>query len=464
MENTFNIKRQLTYFIVPFALNFDYKKTKEILDNTDKWENKKISPINLLKHIDNLISNKDSKSNIGNVFHLSNAKRFQFGLPNNSSTFIDFKNKDTEFKFSIKDILLYIFETQVGFLVFDINYPKNTDLKSIITYNYAFKKIQYTSNNISFCKNKLNNEYQNIVMSDLVINLLSDLNVKTFFEGKHNLPGQTLVYNALLIDKKPEEKLIGKYLYWLRRSFKEGYIPSDDEAIKNNNEILKPFDNSYWGVSLEGVCNLVHTTDNENTNTFFSGNYFGNIKTTYFYTFMLALHQRYALLNLSILASEIKLTKNSEINIINELKEKIIMFNLRCSFRHVTNITHHSNLYKMIRKNLQIEELMAELQGELTTLSTMIEMEYHNENERKKAIEEKKQNRFNMVIVLATTAFVMVSTAADAWSVLNVFTDDIRGNIPSFKSLAYIIIISLIVLLGLNGLISFIKNGLWKKD
>jgi hypothetical protein len=179
---------------------------------------------------------------------------------------------------------------------------------------------------------------------------------------------------------------------------------------------------------------------------------------------MLALHQRYALLNLSILASEIKLTKNSEINIINELKEKIIMFNLRCSFRHVTNITHHSNLYKMIRKNLQIEELMAELQGELTTLSTMIEMEYHNENERKKAIEEKKQNRFNMVIVLATTAFVMVSTAADAWSVLNVFTDDIRGNIPSFKSLAYIIIISLIVLLGLNGLISFIKNGLWKKD
>ncbi|MEN8905610.1 MAG: hypothetical protein ABF289_06580, partial [Clostridiales bacterium] len=145
-----------------------------------------------------------------------------------------------------------------------------------------------------------------------------------------------------------------------------------------------------------------------------------------------------------------------------KLKEKMIMFNLRCSFRHVTNVTHHSKLYEMIRKNLQIEELMGELHSELSMLSAMIEMEYHNENEIKKETENKKQNRFNMVIILATTAFVMVSTAADAWSVLNVFTDDIKGNFLSVKSISYIATLMLIVSMGLCGLIVFIKNGLWK--
>jgi len=463
MQNSYKVKRQLTYFIVPFAYENDYNHVIDLFKESQRWNNKIPSTNYLFKHIDKLIAGDDSSS-IGKIYSLNNNCRREYGLPNNAATYINYKNKKHDFRFQIRDILLYVFETNVAFVIFEVNYDESADLDSIIDYNYVLKKLQYSTGTLSYIKNRNTGEKVNITITKLVMDLISEFKVKTFFIGKEGLPGQAIVYNVAYIQDKPTDDEIEAYMYWLRRSFKESYMPSCNELeLKGNREILRPFENSYWGVSLEGVANLVYSTDNDTTNTFFGGNYFGNIKNTYFYTFMLVLHQRYALLYLSILASEIKLTINNDINTINKLKEKIIMFNLRCSFNHVTVITHQSRLYEMVRKNLHVEELMNELHFELSVLSNMVEMEYQKEEEKAKSEEEKRQEKFNTVIVFATTAFVMISTAADAWGVIEVFRDDIMLGHLSTSAIVYIVVLLSILGLGLVGLIVFLKNLFGKK-
>ena len=67
--------------------------------------------------------------------------------------------------------------------------------------------------------------------------------------------------------------------------------------LENNPNVLRFFENSYWGISTEGLNNIVYLVDDNTTNEFMTTGYQKNLQNSYYYIYILALHQRFALLN-----------------------------------------------------------------------------------------------------------------------------------------------------------------------
>ena len=82
---------------------------------------------------------------------------------------------------------------------------------------------------------------------------------------------------------RDNEQNIPVYLYEMRRSFTDSYLPSQhDLAIGNNREIFQAFGNSFWGVSMEDVSNIAFLTGEEKTDKFFENSFFNILERTYF--------------------------------------------------------------------------------------------------------------------------------------------------------------------------------------
>lgn len=189
----------------------------------------------------------------------------------------------------------------------------------------------------------------------------------------------------------------------MRRSFKGSYKPAVNEYDLNHHaEVYHPFENSYWGVSLEGMANLTHLTKDSKTNRFFLGNYYGNLERSYSYLYLLALHQRYALLNTTIQAAQLPNTMNAYLQSddpkakeqLQMLKEKMVFFTLRSSHRQVSSSTHQSKLYEIMRSVFKIEELMNELHFKLDTILHITSMQ--NDILQKARLEQEEEERIMM--------------------------------------------------------------------
>lgn len=191
------------------------------------------------------------------------------------------------------------------------------------------------------------------------------------------------------------------------------------------------------GASLEGIANVVYLTGEGKTDNFSLNNYITNIKSTYFYIFMISLHQRYSLLNLSILASNLLMPANEDnsdeankAKSVRELRKKIILFTLRSSFKHVSTVTHHGKVYQVINNTLQIEELNKELHFELEILDSMIETEREKQTSRNK-------EKFQDNLLILSNIFVIISVLSATWGLLSPFYD---GKYPALWSKGFFLL------------------------
>lgn len=475
-ENNGYFSRQITRLIIPFSYQKTYKEAVSSLD-PKHWETGDFSNHRLFRHINRLISSKiEYRETIGKRFVLLQGGRKVYHLPNNSNTMFTLLVKGRELcKVAITAFELFLFETQVGFLVYELQYSKGTSIDSVINGNYYIKKLYGDECRLHYKRrtgeDQSFDEY--LDLGDLSFDLLCNLCVTTFFESaagrdEDPRPLNALVYTGIVLERsfiqdgENPEALIQEYLFRMRRSFKESYKSSAFEFdINNNPEIMQFFDNSYWGVSLEGLANIVHLVDDKTTNDFFTGTYFGYLGNTYFYIYMLALHQRYVLLQLSIevsmlpdsLEQYMSMTQTTEHGVpsLSLLRERIAFSIMRCLFRQVSNVNHHAKLYEAIRKTLGIEDLLEELHFEIEVLSSLAELKENKEaikrreeEQRQKQLEEEKENRFKNFILIFSTLFVVISTTADSW---NIFLNLAGGNYPRAGSGLYILFVMVLTIM-----------------
>ncbi|NGY80464.1 hypothetical protein F6Y02_41600 (plasmid) [Bacillus megaterium] len=212
----------------------------------------------------------------------------------------------------------------------------------------------------------------------------------------------------------------------MRKSFKDTYnaAPSEFE-IDGHDEILQLFENSFWGVSLEGAAHIAYLKGNEG-DIFFKDTHAQNVREVYFYLYILALHQHYTLQYFSTLVSRLPATlekyletkKNGQ-KAIENLRARMVFFTLRCSFKQVSHISHQTSLYEMFRRALRIEELMDELHLELEALASITEIE-----------KSRRSQRIQNIILYVTTLFVMISVTNDSMGIVT-FID--TSNWPANK-------------------------------
>lgn len=439
--------RNSTFLVLPFAYQMNYHEAAKHLQSqsvsTKKgkiinvWNPIEFQTERLFHYIEVLISSEHyNPGTIGCRYRMAGEQgRDKYKLPPRPNQPIYLHRKEGTVQFYLDDVELLLFKTQVGFLVYQIHYDSAQGIDNIILGNYGLKKFSLDDQRLGYIITKSDpdakdngiyhkeSKWEGLNLVETSLNILNELNVLTFFEQEIRRaptkklesdsieappaaqPAHALVYTAVVMDKSinqyPEwQDVIMKILFRLRRSFKESYKPAPFEySIDGNPEVLQFFENSYWGISSEAVANLVYLVDDETTNAFFSGNYFGNLKQSYYYLYILTLHQRYALLNLAIEAAKLPLDvhalaseeRKERQEKLLETRDKMAFFVLRCVFRQVSNISHQNRLYESIRTALGIQSLMEEIDWELKAINSLdLEMV---DMDRQKTAEYRQEER-----------------------------------------------------------------------
>ena len=145
-----NVLSNRNYQIVPFIFeeNIDeilklYKNDKEIQKNWIRPQ--KTSAEYLLTYVNNLISNNDKeKGRIGIVFELDirNSNYENLGITKETKAKKVLQYGDKKYDFNYNFIKIYLFESNVGFLVYSLNFDE--DIENIINGNNAFKKYNHS--------------------------------------------------------------------------------------------------------------------------------------------------------------------------------------------------------------------------------------------------------------------------------------------------------------------------------
>lgn len=226
-------------------------------------------------------------------------------------------------------------------------------------------------------------------------------------------PKKTHLFSSVLVEKgKWAIKDFDTGFYHLRKGYTESYLPSEKEFnTENNSEILKSFENSYWGISREGCSNLCHLTGCDGPDAFFRGNYADRINN-YLYIYILILHQYYGLLNLSKEVSELSsntkyyVKSKKEYNKLKKIRDNISFFYLKCVYEEISHITHQAKLYNMMIEELGIKRMQDELHYEMEKVVEIIEQ-----------VREDKKNKDLRVIVFIGVLFTIVQTLESSLSI-----------------------------------------------
>lgn len=256
-----------------------------------------------------------------------------------------------------------------------------------------------------------------------------------------NYPSYALTYTALTMNKQflnykssQQKDFIKKTLFKMRRTYKDSYKPCErDLELDNTEQVYQAFENSYWSFSLEGLANLSYLVEDEKTNRFFKSNYYGNLERSYFYLFIIALHQRYALIKLSKEATLLPISVNGLVkdkrNQIDSLREKIAYFNLRSAFKHVSYISHQDKIYQYFYHALQIDDLMTKIDSELESLGALVALQKESRHKRREGL-----------YVGLTIIFAIISTMSAVWTLYKDFWK-VDYQRPIFYATAFLILI-----------------------
>lgn len=283
----------------------------------------------------------------------------------------------------------------------EINLADNSNKKIIEKYKSRAEKAEENLKRVEALEKLIEDEEEKSSKDDKekrrarwVELILEDLNLgKTKFIGTEKDASYSHVFSYINLEEETSEYDINRYLYWLKNSYKKTYKPTYKILNDKNQEgYLRLFENVWWGASIEGLtCITKYTKNDKLTNTFIN-TYNGTIGSIYLYMYILMLHMRYALLKYIIEAAdinkEIKNYEESDIKKINELKEKIILLDLRCIFNDVSNISSQVKVFDMMRESLRIDRLNKELYKEIENLSELANLYY-----KKKLLDKEKKDR-----------------------------------------------------------------------
>lgn len=428
MTITTRVKKHILRLIVPFAYGKPFTDCAEAID-TDYFETKDLQTDRLFDYAEHLVTaDRMRHEAVGTRWVMRQGARKAYGLPSNFNHPITCRVKEQEWTFSITGVELYLFETQVGFLQYNIAFPDELPLDEQIEAVYYLKKLKNYSHSLHFEQKKSKEAYEtrSLQLSELSVGLLSGFEPKTFFEGNRDHPTEALVIQSVAINRMAEEAEpeIGHFLFHMRRSFKSTYKASatEKEVLQHPN-LLRIFENSTWGISLEGLANIVTETDDSATNQFFDTQYFHHVSNTYVYLYLLVLHQKYALLHLSNEASHLTHMLDNhrddpaeQSRVLSHMNDRIVWFLLRSSYKYVSRSSHHAELYEWMRSRLQIEELFEEIHEATGALRALIETA---ERQQRMEQEEQKKNhfeRFNRKITGITVTFLPLTVVTGIYS------------------------------------------------
>ena len=226
-------------------------------------------------------------------------------------------------------------------------------------------------------------------------------------------PDKAYVFSTVILDHDDgdTDEKIRKYLYWLKRGYKQSYLPPP--ADPNNIDLYRPFENSFWGASMEGCTNIVRlTASGDTTDTFFTRLYWDR-REVYFYLYILVLHQYFTLLNIASEIARLPVNRHQFNNlnqekteILNKSFERINLFCMKVYFTQVSHTSHQNELYNYLIKQFDIRLSIKEMRETLQVLNELVQ------NAR-----QHKRSQYLRVFAIFGGSFALIQTFANIISV-----------------------------------------------
>lgn len=331
-----------------------------------------------------VFSSVENTSSIVKCYRVDSNSRKDFGLPERGTGRLGFhcRSKDvTEiYNVAITDVSLYLFESGVGFVELECNYESD-DVAAYIDCNYFLCEIKSESNYFILPSNTggTGESDMKFTVKQLLEKVLRHVpGVQDFYQdaewGESIHKG--IVYSYLYLDEKPKD--LQGLLFHLRNNFKESYqMPVNDATLDFDPAVRKPFDNSYWTASYNGVTNVSIKTKNKSTNNHFEVNFVSSLHGAYFVLFLATLHQRFAVMQLIGKMGQLdKLdmdyeTMRVELSVARKYQAEAANLKFRSFFRYPSYMEHINGYYEFLQKAYCIEELLEHFTSDLDNLEQL---------------------------------------------------------------------------------------------
>lgn len=423
-------------FVIPFHVQGVFAPgknwNKEHIAKASANQIRKNKPENdLYEYIIDLM-NDDNKTGINNdiasSYFYSNQKYYQ-------KRKYTLEMNEEEYHFNVVTVGAVVFTTNVVILWYELVFKGKISSEEKIEIIDALKEFNYTKKSKLICciedvpftdsinieELKENKQVKVIKEKDITIegvdttlityskeikpfgiieDILAEFDVDSFFVkrrhktkdncNKEILPDRAIPFSYVCDIEKNEDIMSRKNMAWhLGRGYKSTYLMSNQIS---DDDFMVPFEDSIWYACLEGCSN--YCTPHEENSFLGKPDYYKVRINSYFYLYVLCLGQYYSLLQfaqeVSALPTTVKGYENGKYNL-EEMCERIRVFNLKNNFSQVGHLTQHNDFYKYLQKRLGVNELQNELQVELQEIYEVIK---HKQD-------KKKERRYRVLSIIA---------------------------------------------------------------
>ncbi|MCS7224025.1 MAG: hypothetical protein NZ959_05650 [Armatimonadetes bacterium] len=227
------------------------------------------------------------------------------------------------------------------------------------------------------------------------------------------VPGQLMPFAVLYADStEVTDRQIGELLYRVRNFFPANRVlqPTPDDLSYNHPSLLSYGDKMWFVCTLEGGAFIaVNAPDTD----FFRRELPRHLKDQYFLLFLIALHQRFALMSLSQDVSEHWLQREERVQTFERIRDRLLNFTARGYFVQVMQREHHHRVYEKWQQVFQLEQLYQEVNDEVR------EMHEYALSESTKRLE----NRLNLL-----GALIGVPSLVIGFLGINIYNITIKGD------------------------------------
>lgn len=354
--------------------------------------------------------------------------RWRYNLSDKPFNFRYYPNSEKTaqpYDFCIKDMGIYLFRTNVGFLWYEITLPRvsddrndGTDPSFLILFQNRFKELNFRHKKY-FKQVFPDNKESNLVMSDIIHEILQKISSNIHYlngarknDQNSERPDKALIFNYILLEDENlcKEKL-HKSAFLLANGYNENYHMSPD----TEENMVYAFADTCW-YATRGGCGYFSAIKPQEKNSFFLHTLPNRIRGDYFFMYILALYQSYSILNYlrRIMqyypADPPKYFEMEKDGQLNDFTAEINTFLMKGIYSSVSNVHHHNLFFQYLQKQLSIKEDIESITMGVNAMAKMQRLH----NEKKEALlkeervtqEKKRDSQLNLILAVLSVLSV----------------------------------------------------------
>lgn len=405
------------------------------------WQPDPLQSYHLKENVAAMLGRGVDFGTVGQVYMLNDSVRRELNIPDIRDRVLFFcRGREKAAALFLQGVRMSLFCSGIGFLEFTFSYD-TSDVQEVSDLNYFLCEVKSAENYLTYEKRlgKEQRREQRLTMLELVRKLTDCLGTVEDFDsqsGLHYIDSKPLIFSYLLFADMPAE--LGVLLFRLRTNFKASYqVPAEQLTLQEAAGIFHPFENVYWGTSLNGAVCCAALTGNASTDAFFRNTFPSNLRETYLQLYLLRQHQRYAIQNyqrLFVTADDGLDTADAAAvqrayDRIMELRSRSTVFHLKCLYKDPSSVEHINTFDRFLEKQLHIRESLDDFTESIAKLDAIAAATREKIQERRERERRAKELRKERTLYIITALWSCVVFLESSWELVeNLLNRDISYN------------------------------------